>query len=134
MPCQTRPTTTVAIMTGKKSTTWEKVRPRLATNNSDPAPRPIAIGMVRKISVHLILLKNAEKKTGSAKMVRKLSKPTKDGAVAPSQSQKAIAIVSSPGIKMIAALIISAGSKNGTAELENRTANGHEWVENVIRR
>jgi hypothetical protein len=95
----------------------------LATNNSDPAPSPIAIGMVRKISVHLILLKNAEKKTGSAKMVRKLSKPTKDGAVAPSQSQKAIAIVSRPGIRMIAALIISAGNKNGTAELAKRTAN-----------
>ena len=98
----------------------------MATNNSDPAPRPIAIGMVRKISVHLILLKNAEKKTGSAKMVRKLSKPTKEGAVAPSQSQKAIAIVSSPGIKMIAALIKSAGNKNGTAELAKRAANGRE--------
>ena len=92
----------------------------MATNNSDPAPSPIAIGIVRKITVHLILLKNAEKKTGSAKMVRKLSRPTKDGAVAPSQSQKAIAIVSSPGIRMIAALIMSAGSKNGTAELVKR--------------
>ena len=88
----------------------------MTTNNRDPAPSPMAIGIVRKISVHLMLLNKAEKKTGSAKMVRKLSRPTKDGADAPSHSQNAIATVSSPGIKMIVALIASAGNKNGTDE------------------
>src|SRR5258707_7394781 len=117
-------------MTGRKYTTWKKVRPRLAINSSEPAPSPIAMGMVRKISVHLMLLSSAEKKTGSATMARKLSNPTKVGAVAPSHSQNAMAIVSNPGIKMIATLIASAGNRNGTAELENRNfttkTEGHE--------
>src|SRR5580704_4421690 len=78
------------------------------------------MGMVRKISVHLMLLNSAEKKTGSLTIARKLSNPTKVGVVAPSHSQNAIAIVSNPGIKMIATLIASAGNRNGTAELENR--------------
>src|ERR1700722_16489759 len=76
----------------------------------------MAIGIVRKISVHLMLLNKAEKKTGSATMLRKLSRPTKDGADAPSHAQNAITTVSSPGIKMITALIASAGNKNGTDE------------------
>src|SRR5580700_1644629 len=77
---------------------------------------PIAIGMVRKITVHLMLLKSAEKKTGSPKIVRKLSRPTKLGVEAPSHSKKAIAMVRSPGIKMIATLMASAGKRNGTSE------------------
>ena len=72
--------------------------------------------MVRKITVHLILLKSAEKKTGSAKIVRKLSRPTKVGVEAPSHSNNAIAMVRSPGIRMIATLMASAGNRNGSGE------------------
>ena len=59
--------------------------------------------------------------TGSATMARKLSNPTKVGAVAPSHSQNAIAIVSNPGIKMIATLIASAGNRNGIDEDDDFT-------------
>src|ERR1700730_1292496 len=72
--------------------------------------------MVRKISVHLMLLSSAEKNTGSAKIVRKLSRPTKVGVETPSHSTKAIAIVRSAGIKMITTLITRAGKRKGIGE------------------
>jgi hypothetical protein len=38
----------------------------------DAAPMPIAVGIVRKIPVHLMLLSKAEVKTGSAQIARKI--------------------------------------------------------------
>ena len=78
---------------------------------------PIAIGMTRKIAVHLTLLNSAERNTGSAKMARNLSSPTKVGVDSPSHSTNAMAIVSRAGIRIIRTLMASAGNRNGMGDL-----------------
>ena len=83
----------------------------------DAAPMPIAVGIVRKIPVHLMLLSKAEVKTGSAQIALKLSKPTHVGGDAPSQSTKAMQIVRKAGTRMMRTLMRSAGNRKSIGDL-----------------
>src|SRR5271155_2798674 len=77
--------------------------------------------MVRKIKVHFMLLRSAEKKIGSSKMVRKLSSPAKVGVVAPSHSKNAIATVRNAGMRMITTLMTRAGMRKGIGDHKSKS-------------
>ena len=74
----------------------------------------MAIGMVRKISAHWILLVIAAQNTLSANSASKLSSPTNAGAETPSQRENDAPKVSSAGSSTMATLSSKAGVTNST--------------------
>src|SRR5580692_10524916 len=96
IPCQTRAWTTVGNMYGTRKRVWRK--PSRRTRSSAAATkRARAMGTVRKITVHFVLLTAAPQKGWEAKSSRKFAAPTHCGLSSPFQEVSDIQRVAKTG-------------------------------------
>jgi len=106
----------VAIVTGRKNTTWKKVRPILTVKSRAAATSEIAMGAVTKIVVKIKLFDTAFQKRGSANSDWKFPSPMKCGALRPFQSVSDRNRVAATGKAMTEKLRRSAGRTNSQEE------------------